>query len=91
MSETSGAAPADGNAVTDPMQLGYSLANVRELLLSCLDAAEVRSVLEIGSFEGELTEFLLDWAADRDAVVGGSTRCRRTSFASSPRGDRSWS
>lgn len=53
------------------MQLGYSLANVRELLLSCLDAAQVRSVLEIGSFEGELTEFLLDWAADRDAVVGG--------------------
>lgn len=61
----------DGDSVTDPMQLGYSLANVREILLACLDAAEARSVLEIGSFEGELTEFLLDWGAERGATVAG--------------------
>jgi hypothetical protein len=71
VSDTNGDASADGNAVTDPMQLGYSLANVRELLIACLEAAEVRSVLEIGSYEGELTEFLLDWAADREVVVAG--------------------
>jgi hypothetical protein len=70
-SETPREPTEDGNAVTDPMQLGYSLANVRELLIACLDAAEARSVLEIGSYEGELTAFLLDWGAERGATVAG--------------------
>jgi hypothetical protein len=62
---------ANGGTVTDPMKLGYSLANVRELLLACLDAAGAKSVLEIGSYEGELTEFLLDWAKESGATVAG--------------------
>ncbi len=28
---------------------------VRELLLACLDAVDARSILEIGSYEGDLT------------------------------------
>lgn len=70
MSDTNGDAAA-AEDVTDPMRLGYSLANVRELLIACLDAAKPDSVLEIGSYEGELTEYLLDWAADRGATVAG--------------------
>jgi len=57
--------------VTDPLQWGYSLSNVRELLLACLDAADARSVLEIGAFEGDLTADLLDWAATSGASVAG--------------------
>ncbi len=53
------------------MLLGYSLANVRELVTQCLDAAGAASVLEIGSYEGELTELLLDWGAGRNATVTG--------------------
>jgi hypothetical protein len=53
----------------DPNQLGYSLANVVEILVGCLDAAEAKSVLEIGAYRGELTEELLDWAASSDARV----------------------
>src|SRR3954447_6759276 len=52
----------------DPNQVGYSLANVGEMLTACLDAAGARSVLEIGAFRGELTAVLLEWAAR----VGGS-------------------
>jgi len=53
----------------DPNQVGYSLANVAELLTACLDAAAARSVLEIGAFRGELTEVLLDWAGAKGAKV----------------------
>jgi hypothetical protein len=54
---------------SDPNQLGYSLANVSELLLACLDAAEAESVLEIGAYRGELTAQLLEWAAASRATV----------------------
>ena len=57
--------------VEDPLQWGYSLANVREILLPCLDAIGARSVLEIGAFEGDLTAHLLDWAATTQATVAG--------------------
>lgn len=59
------------NRVTDPLQWGYSLSNVREILLACLDARGARSVLEIGSYEGDLTADLLDWAKGSGARVAG--------------------
>lgn len=55
--------------VTDALQWGYSLANVSELLTPCLDAAGVRSLLEIGAYAGELTETLLEWADGSGATV----------------------
>lgn len=57
--------------VTDPLQWGYSLANVREILLACLDAAGAKTVLEIGAYKGELTIDLLEWAAAAGAKVAG--------------------
>lgn len=59
------------NRVTDALQWGYSLSNVRELLLACLDARAARTVLEIGAYEGDLTADLLDWAATSGAHVAG--------------------
>jgi hypothetical protein len=53
----------------DPTQVGYSLANVAEVLIPCLDAAGSESVLEIGAFKGELTAELLDWARTAGAKV----------------------
>jgi hypothetical protein len=53
----------------DPNQVGYSLANVAEMLTACLDAAEPGSVLEIGAFRGELTAVLLEWAGGTGASV----------------------
>lgn len=47
---------------TDALQWGYSLANFGEIMQPCLDAAGTTSLLEIGSFRGELTEELLIWA-----------------------------
>lgn len=52
----------DHPRVEDPLGWGYSLANVIELLTACLEAVPTRSVLEVGSYEGELTRVLLDWA-----------------------------
>lgn len=57
--------------VTDPLQWGYSLSNVHELIVACLDAAGARSVLEIGAYEGDLTADLLDWARASGASVAG--------------------
>src|SRR5687767_14095162 len=54
---------------SDPNKLGYSLANVAEILIDCLEAAGVRSVLEIGAYRGELTAELLDWAARSQARI----------------------
>lgn len=53
----------------DPPGWGYSLANVRELVVGCLDAAGVRSVLEIGAFQGELTAAMLEWAGSNGATI----------------------
>ena len=53
----------------DALQWGYSLANVGEIIEPCLDAAGTGSLLEIGSFRGELTERLLVWAEKSGADV----------------------
>jgi hypothetical protein len=55
--------------VADPNQVGYSLANVGEMLTACLDAVGARSVLEIGAYRGELTALLLEWAAGSGASI----------------------
>ncbi len=55
--------------VTEALQWGYSLANVIEIMTPTLDAAGVTSLLEIGSFRGELTEELLKWADRSGASV----------------------
>ncbi len=75
--------------VKDPLQWGYSLSNVREILIPCLDAIGARSVLEIGAFEGDLTADLLDWAEDSGASVAGMDPLPPTACASSPSGGRS--
>jgi hypothetical protein len=59
----------EGNGVAGPAHVGYSLANVRELLFGCLEAAGPSSVLEVGAFRGELTRELLEWAAGRETRV----------------------
>jgi hypothetical protein len=48
---------------------GTSLANVKELILPLLDAAQARTVVEVGAFRGELTAELLDWGAVTGAHV----------------------
>jgi methyltransferase family protein len=53
----------------DPGRWGHSLANLAEILIPILDAAQVRSIVEIGTYEGDLTRVLLDWAAGSDARV----------------------
>jgi hypothetical protein len=53
----------------DPEELGYSLANLAEVLFPCLDAVGARSVAEIGAFTGSLTRELLAWSATRDARI----------------------
>jgi len=53
----------------DPARWGASLAQSAELLLSCLDAAGARSVVEVGAFAGDLTRVLVSWAAEHDATV----------------------
>lgn len=55
--------------LSEPPPWGYSLHNVRELMLACLEAAEARSLLEIGAFEGDLTEDLLEWAKPRGIPI----------------------
>src|SRR4051812_21824646 len=38
------------------------MAQSAELILPCLDAAGVRSIVEVGAFAGDLTRVLVDWA-----------------------------
>jgi hypothetical protein len=59
----------DALRLTNPAPLGYSLSNVRELLLGCLEAVHARSILEIGSYEGDLTVEVLAWAKESGAEV----------------------
>ena len=54
----------------DPHHWGVSLVNNAELMIACLEAAEARSVLEVGAFAGDLTELLLEWAATVGGRVG---------------------
>jgi Methyltransferase domain len=53
----------------DPGQLGHSLANLTEVLIPLLDAVAARSVMEIGSYAGDLTRELCNWAVGAGASV----------------------
>ena len=53
----------------DRYQWGASISDYGEVLYGCLEAAGARSILEIGAFQGRLTEALLDWAARNGASV----------------------
>src|SRR5436190_17761016 len=53
----------------DPEELGYSLANLVDVMFPCLEAIGAKSVAEIGAFTGSLTRRLLEWAAGRDVRI----------------------
>ncbi len=53
----------------DPGRWGVSMAQSAELMLPCLEAAGVRSIVEVGAFAGDLTEVLADWAEPAGARV----------------------
>ena len=53
----------------DRYQWGASISDYGEILYGCLAAAETKTILEIGAFQGRLTEALLDWAGKHDASV----------------------
>lgn len=46
-------------AESDPRDWGHSMARCAELLISCMEAAQVKSVVEIGALAGDLTRVLL--------------------------------
>jgi len=53
---------------TPPLLL-HSLLTFRDLLFGCLEAADARRIVEIGSESGEFTVELADWVAGRDGRV----------------------
>jgi hypothetical protein len=53
----------------DPTRWATSMAHHAELMLPCLDAAEARSVVEVGAFAGDLTRLLMRWAEGSGARV----------------------
>jgi SAM-dependent methyltransferase len=53
----------------DPERWGVSMGQMTEILLPCLDAAQARSVLEVGAFAGDLTRILVAWAVRAGASV----------------------
>jgi hypothetical protein len=53
----------------DPARWGVSMAQVTEIMLACLDAAEAKSIAEVGAFAGDLTSVLVVWAAGAEARV----------------------
>jgi hypothetical protein len=55
--------------LNDPDRWGVSMAQSAELMLPCLDAAGVRSIVEVGAFAGDLTRVLVDWAETAEAQV----------------------
>lgn len=72
--ESSFATDGDPLDPYDRDRSGYSLANNRELVFGCLDAAGVESVVEIGSEYGAFTRELLAWAGERARVVAVDPR-----------------
>ncbi len=54
---------------TDPGAWGASLLNNGELLVAVLDAAEAKSVIEVGAYAGDLTRLLLLWAERAGAQI----------------------
>ncbi len=55
--------------LNDPAGWGVSMAQVAEIMLACLDAAEARSIAEVGAYAGDLTRVLVAWAGDGRARV----------------------
>ena len=55
--------------LSDPDRWGTSMAQSAELMLPCLEAAGVRSIVEVGAFAGDLTRVLVDWAEPTGARV----------------------
>ena len=55
--------------LSDSERWGFSLAQMAELIIPCLDAAGARSVAEVGAFAGDLTRVLVDWAEGSGARV----------------------
>ena len=55
--------------LNDPDRWGVSMAQSAELMLPCLDAADVRSIVEVGAFAGDLTRVLVEWAQGAGARV----------------------
>jgi hypothetical protein len=55
--------------LNDPDRWGVSMAQHAELMLPCLDAADVRSIVEVGAFAGDLTRVLVEWAQGAGARV----------------------
>jgi hypothetical protein len=53
----------------DPEGWGVSMGQLTEILLACLDAAQARSVTEVGAYAGDLTRILVAWAERADATV----------------------
>jgi hypothetical protein len=53
----------------DPGNWGHSLANLIEIVFPLLDAVAARSIVEVGSYAGDLTRELLGWAAGAGASV----------------------
>ena len=53
----------------DPGHWGNSLVANAEVIIPCLDAAGATSVGEVGSYAGDLTRLLLEWAGQRGATV----------------------
>jgi hypothetical protein len=53
----------------DPGRWGHSLANLAEILIPILDAAQVRSIVELGAYEGDLTRLLLEWGVGKEVSV----------------------
>jgi hypothetical protein len=53
----------------DPLRWGASMVHHARLLLSCLDAAGARSIVEVGAYAGDLTRVIVDWAKDAGASV----------------------
>ena len=55
--------------LNDPDRWGVSMAQHAELMLPCLDAAGVKSIVEVGAFAGDLTRVLVEWAQGAGARV----------------------
>ena len=53
----------------DPGHWGASLLTLGELIFAVLEAARVRSVVEVGAYAGDLTGALVRWAGGRDVRV----------------------
>ena len=52
-----------------PPLLLYSLGEFRDLIRACLDAADARTLVEIGSETGEATRDLVAFLADRQGRI----------------------